>query len=405
MKNILKFFYLVIVFFIGVFSISAYTCEYSDYGVTVEYDEAGTPKVSQTKYENSKTPIVLNWIVNNKSGKINTTNELAVLESDMIGMCPKSIYACAYEYTAKGNIGNSLSPLTYINSSDGYVYASNKSIYLFSSENEMKKNNTLGNLPNGEKVSGNELWDDIKLGYEWATKETTNGWTVVGGIFSSIGTTVYGIAKPVALSKTTMYYTKYKECTTVNYTGGDRLTFNLACPNLNSYVLKFNKSVEEYQKCDGDAVCISQKITTVNENENTLKSYCKSILAEQDFDGGTEQECLQDCLDIGTQIKQAKMKAGLISGNSGECGFSARLLVWLSNILRWIKYILPVIVIVMGILDFIKAIAAGKDDELKKAQGSFTKRLIAAALVFLIPLIVEFVLDKMGFGYDTCGLF
>lgn len=405
MKKVLKYFCLVIMFFVSIVSINAYTCEYNDYGVTVEYDEAGTPKVSQTKYENSKTPIVLNWFVNNKSGKINTTNKLTVLESDMIGMCPKSIYACAYEYTGTFNVGDRLSPFIALDA-EGTLYTSEKSVYLFSSENEMKKDSTLGNLPNGEKISGNELWDDVKLGYEWATKDETNGWTVVGGIFSSLGTTVYGIIKPILIDSTTIYYTKYKECTTVDYSGGDRLTFNLACPNLNSYLLKFNNALSEYQKClDSDAVCISKKITSVNESENTLKSYCKSILSEHNFDGGTEQDCLQDCLEIGTQIKQAKMKVGLISGDSGECGFSGRLLVWLSNILRWIKYILPVIVIAMGILDFIKAIAAGKDDELKKAQGSFTKRLIAAALVFLIPLILEFVLDKMGFGYDTCGLF
>lgn len=402
MKSILKLSCLVIVFFVGMFSISAYTCEYSDYGITIKYDEAGTPVVSQTKYEKSKTPIVLNWFVDKKSGEIETTSKLTKLESDIIGMCPKSIYVCAYEYTATLS-SHAIWVEAYEDT--GYLYTSTKKIYLFYSENEMKKDGTLGDLPNAEKVSGNEFWDDVKLGYEWATKNETNGWTVVGGIFSSIGTTVYGLVKP-SFTSSDVYYTKYKECTTVNYSGGDRLTFNLACPKLNSYVLKFNKAIEEYQKCsDDDAVCISQKITTINENENTLKSYCKSILAEQNFDSGTEQDCLTDCLSIGIQIKQAKMAAGLISGDSGECGFSARLLVWISNILRWIKYILPVIVIVMGIVDFIKAIAADKDDEMKKAQGAFVKRLIAAALVFIIPLIIEFILDKMGFGYNDCGLF
>jgi len=89
----------------------------------------------------------------------------------------------------------------------------------------------------------------------------------------------------------------------------------------------------------------------------------------------------------------------------GECRFSGRLLSFFSNILRWIKYILPVIVIVFGILDFMKAMGADKDDEMKKAQGKFVKRLIAAALVFIIPLIIQFILEKMGFGYDACGLF
>ena len=67
---------------------------------------------------------------------------------------------------------------------------------------------------------------------------------------------------------------------------------------------------------------------------------------------------------------------------------------------------LPVIVIVLGILDFIKAIGSDKEDEMKKAQGRFVKRLIAAVLIFIIPFIIEFVLDKMGFGeyISGCGI-
>ena len=162
---------------------------------------------------------------------------------------------------------------------------------------------------------------------------------------------------------------------------------------------------EYYEQAIVDMIRKIDRVDMLIYLNRLISNILKSVKWKGDYDSGTEQECLTACLDIGVQTKKAKVEAGLISGDSGECGFSARLLVWVSNILRWIKYILPVIVIVMGILDFIKAIAAGKDDELKKAQGSFTKRLIAAALVFLIPLIVEFVLDKMGFGYNDCGLF
>ena len=80
------------------------------------------------------------------------------------------------------------------------------------------------------------------------------------------------------------------------------------------------------------------------------------------------------------------------------------MLVWLNNIVRWAKYILPVIVIILGILDFIKAVGSDKEDDMKKAQGKFMKRLIAAALVFIVPLILEFILEKMGFNYNSCGI-
>ena len=41
---------------------------------------------------------------------------------------------------------------------------------------------------------------------------------------------------------------------------------------------------------------------------------------------------------------------------------------------------------------------------MKKAQGRFVKRLIAAALIFIIPFIIEFVLGKMGFDSNGCGI-
>lgn len=404
MRKVKNIVFLVIISFFGILSANAFSCEYSDYGIVVEYDDAGTPTITQTKYENSKTPIILNWYVNKQSGEINTINSIKTLEKEYLekGYCPQSIYACAYEYSGTGNF--SFGGLGNLIAQEATLYHEEKSIYLFSSENEMKENATLGSLPNNEKVSGNELWDDVKAGYVWATKDTKNGWTIAGGILSSIGTGIYGAAKTV-VTPSTINYSKYKDCGIIDYTG-KRLTFNLACPNLQIYKDRFSESVKKYEDCNKkDAVCISKTVTEVNNQESIIKSYCKSLLAELDFDGGTESECLKDCIDIGIKIKNIKKEAGLISGDSGECGFSARLLVWTSNILRWIKYILPVIVIVMGIIDFIKAIAADKEDEMKKAQGAFVKRLIAAALVFIIPLIIEFILDKMGFGYNDCGLF
>ena len=90
-------------------------------------------------------------------------------------------------------------------------------------------------------------------------------------------------------------------------------------------------------------------------------------------------------------------------GNS-QCGFSGRLLNWIKNILNWVKFIAPVLVILIGIVDFIRAIASSKDDEMKKAQGRFIRRLIAAALVFIIPALLVFVFEKMGFTANGCGI-
>ncbi|MBQ9072536.1 MAG: hypothetical protein IJY25_05215 [Bacilli bacterium] len=133
--------------------------------------------------------------------------------------------------------------------------------------------------------------------------------------------------------------------------------------------------------------------------KDKVSNLCNSLTKYADYE---KSDCLKSCLNFKDDIINIEDT----SEDTGSCGFSQRLLAWIANIVRWIKYIIPVAVIVLGILDFIKAVGADKDDELKKAQGKFIKRLIAAALIFIIPFIIEFVLDKMGFGeyISGCGI-
>ena len=42
-----------------------------------------------------------------------------------------------------------------------------------------------------------------------------------------------------------------------------------------------------------------------------------------------------------------------------------------------------------------KAMGADKEDEMKKAQGRFVKRLIAALIVFLIPSMLNFIFTSL----------
>jgi len=62
-----------------------------------------------------------------------------------------------------------------------------------------------------------------------------------------------------------------------------------------------------------------------------------------------------------------------------------------STIVTVIKIGVPVLLIILGMFDLGKAITAQKDDEIKKGQQTFFKRLIAAAIVFLVIFIVQIV--------------
>lgn len=67
-----------------------------------------------------------------------------------------------------------------------------------------------------------------------------------------------------------------------------------------------------------------------------------------------------------------------------------------SLIVTLIKIGVPVLLIVFGMLDLGKAVMAQKEDEIKKAQGVFVKRIIAAALVFFVVVIVQTVFNLVG---------
>lgn len=64
-----------------------------------------------------------------------------------------------------------------------------------------------------------------------------------------------------------------------------------------------------------------------------------------------------------------------------------------SSAITIIKVIVPVLLIIFGMIDLIKAVTAGKEDEIKKAQSVFIRRLIMGVLVFFVILIVQMLIS------------
>ena len=56
-----------------------------------------------------------------------------------------------------------------------------------------------------------------------------------------------------------------------------------------------------------------------------------------------------------------------------------------------IQVVIPILLIIFGMIELGKAITAQKEDEIKKAQSGFLKKLVLAILVFLVFAIVQFV--------------
>lgn len=66
-----------------------------------------------------------------------------------------------------------------------------------------------------------------------------------------------------------------------------------------------------------------------------------------------------------------------------------------------LQILVPVILVILGTVDLVKAVASQKDDELKKAQTTFVKRLIMGALVYFVVVIVKLLISVIGNGNES----
>lgn len=64
-----------------------------------------------------------------------------------------------------------------------------------------------------------------------------------------------------------------------------------------------------------------------------------------------------------------------------------------STIIIVMKFGIPLLLIIFGMLDLGKAVIASKEDEIKKGQQMFIKRLITAIIVFFVITVVQLVVN------------
>lgn len=65
-----------------------------------------------------------------------------------------------------------------------------------------------------------------------------------------------------------------------------------------------------------------------------------------------------------------------------------------------IQIAVPILLVIFGMIDLMKGIMAQKEDEIKKGQQTFIKRLIAAAIVFFVIAIVKLLISFVASDED-----
>lgn len=86
------------------------------------------------------------------------------------------------------------------------------------------------------------------------------------------------------------------------------------------------------------------------------------------------------------------------------CTDTANVWQFVGYVLMVFKIVIPIVLIIFGMIDLGKAVIASKDDEVKKATITLSKRAIAAVVIFFIPTIVSAIFGIVdGFSGDVEG--
>lgn len=99
------------------------------------------------------------------------------------------------------------------------------------------------------------------------------------------------------------------------------------------------------------------------------------------------------CAFVALFMLSSSVFATDIKGCSLDIDIDVKIVNAVHMIILIIQIVVPVLLVVFGSIDFLKAIIAQKDDEIKKGQQTFIKRLIAGIIVFFVIAVVKLVIS------------
>ena len=80
----------------------------------------------------------------------------------------------------------------------------------------------------------------------------------------------------------------------------------------------------------------------------------------------------------------------------GNAKIDASIVDLIHTIILVLQIAVPILLVVFGMLDLMKAVIAQKEHEIKKGQQTFIKRLVAAIIFFFVIAIVKFAISAIS---------
>lgn len=148
-----------------------------------------------------------------------------------------------------------------------------------------------------------------------------------------------------------------------------------------------------------------------NNAYTEFKNRCKTEFETQvengnlsSEDADKKNEILED-IDMEEITEEINRVVTNFYGNSYTgrifCGiFGVKTFGFIKTMYNFIKIVIPVLIIVLGIVDFLKVVFSGEDKDMKASGTRFLKRIIVGIIFILLPALLEFLMSIVGFSED-----
>ncbi len=163
----------------------------------------------------------------------------------------------------------------------------------------------------------------------------------------------------------------------------DIANIETSCTTYNTYLQSIQLNLQG-KKCEGNS--------EFTKEYQELSELCDAFRSTHSYIT-TDDSMAKKCSSACSRLKDDIASACKVAIETNACNsLGNKIIKWIFRIINIVRYAVPALLIILSILDYLKALASDSEDEMKKVTGRFAKRLIAAALIFLIPFVLDFIL-------------
>lgn len=190
------------------------------------------------------------------------------------------------------------------------------------------------------------------------------------------------------------------------YVEKDQKYYNEELNKITDYLEKYcsdaNSSSFDQKKCNE----MIQKAATIKEvDKETFNRYQQAVnkvektLEEQHKQNQQTVEIIEESTKTETEEKPngETVSTTTVNFKSGcEAIYGGGIGEYINHLFTFVKYAGLALVVILSTMDFLKVIAADKDDALKVAFNRLVKRCIALVLLFLTPSLIRFAFNLLN---------